>query len=578
MPNPQTMTNHQLYLRLMGYLTSYRIKFVLVLLGTTVVAITDSAIPLSIKPMLDSIFISKTYDSIQLIPLIFIVLFLIRSLSSFISNYGINWIGRIFTVDLQTKIFDKYLMLPTHCYENQTNESLALKLTSDLTQITKDGTKALITFGKNILTISVLLIWIFYLNWELSLLIILITPIILLSTQLIYDQPKGIGEKVHKTTENFNQIIKESTKNHKAVILNGGQKHILNRFHDEANRIQQLDIKDTNIFRIPLIHIVIAIALSTIFYLAIQQTFTDGTTIGSFVSFITSILVLFLSLQQLIKAKKLLQSSLAIARSIFTFLDLEIELDTGKITLDHVQGELKFEHVSFFSDLREKTLLNDFSFTIRPGEKIALVGISDDTKNVFMNLVPRFIHPSNGKIFLDAHELADIKLASLRSKIGLLSQETILSNDSVAANIAYGEMGYSTENEIISAAHAAHAIEFIRKMPQGMQTLIGEHGIKLSREQYQHIAIARALLKDPPILIIDEITTILNPESESLMQSALINLMKNRTSIIIACRKVTLEKVDRIIVIEHNHIKKIGSHQELFSEEGYYRKLYSYYH
>lgn len=574
MPNTQTMTNYQLYLRLMGHLAPYRLVSTLVLFGTTLMAITDSVIPVFIKPMLDSIFVSKNYDSIQFIPIIIIVLFVVRNLSGYISSYGINWIGNILTADLQTTIFDKLLMLPIHYYEDQTSENLVSKLTSDVTQITQDGARAVIAFVKNALTIIGLSMWMLYLNWELSLLALIITPIVLLSAQIIYGQSHDIDEKKYQITENFIQVIKESTENYKTVVLNGGQQHVSQRFQDEADQIRQFNIKHTNttIFKEPLIHIVVAIALSTIFYLAIQQTFTDGITIGSFVSFIVSILILSLSLRQLTKANKSLQNGFAAAKDIFSVLDMETESDKGKIILDHVQGELRFEHVSFYSNLK------DFSLTIKSGERIALVGSSDDAINALINLIPRFIQPTDGRVFLDNHELTTIKLASLRSKIGLLSQETTLFNDSIAANIAYGEMGCSTESEIISAAHASHAIEFIRKMPQGMQTLIGKHGIKLSRKQCQHIVIARTLLKNPPILILDEIATVLDSESEYLIRSALNNLIRNRTTIIIARRKATLENVDRIIVIEHNRIAETGNHQELLSEKGLYTKLYPLYH
>lgn len=574
MPNTQTMTNYQLCLRLMGHLAPYRLVSTLVLFGTTLMAITDSVIPVFIKPMLDSIFVSRNYDSIQFIPIIIIVLFVVRNLSGYISSYGINWIGNILTADLQTTIFDKLLMLPIHYYEDQTSENLVSKLTSDVTQITQDGARAVIAFVKNALTIIGLSMWMLYLNWELSLLALIITPIVLLSAQIIYGQSHDIDEKKYQITENFIQVIKESTENYKTVVLNGGQQHVSQRFQDEADQIRQFNIKHTNttIFKEPLIHIVVAIALSTIFYLAIQQTFTDGITIGSFVSFIVSILILSLSLKQLTKANKSLQNGFAAAKDIFSVLDMETESDKGKIILDHVQGELRFEHVSFYSNLK------DFSLTIKSGERIALVGSSDDAINALINLIPRFIQPTDGRVFLDNHELTTIKLASLRSKIGLLSQETALFNDSIAANIAYGEMGCSTESEIISAAHASHAIEFIRKMPQGMQTLIGKHGIKLSRKQCQHIVIARTLLKNPPILILDEIATVLDSESEYLIRSALNNLIRNRTTIIIARRKATLENVDRIIVIEHNRIAETGNHQELLSEKGLYTKLYPLYH
>ena len=574
MPNSQTMTNHQLCLRLMGHLAPYRLVFTLVLLGTILMAITDSVIPVFIKLMLDSIFVSKNYDSIQFIPLIIIVLFVVRNLSGYISAYGINWIGNALAVDLQTTIFNKLLMLPTCYYEGQTSENLVSKLTSNVAQITHDGTGAVITSVKNALTIIGLSIWMLCLNWELSLLVLMIAPIVLLSAQIIYGQSHDIDEKEHQITENFNQVIKESTENHKTVVLNGGQKHVFQCFQDKADQIRQFNIKhiNTTIFKEPLIHIVVAIALSAIFYLAIQQTFTDGITIGSFVSFIVSILILSVSLKQLTRAYKSLQNGLAAAKDIFSVLDLENESDKGKIILDHVQGELRFEHVSFYSDLK------DFSLTIRPGERIALVGSSDKAIYSLINLVPRFIQPTDGKVLLDNHELTTIKLGNLRSKIGLLSQETTLFNDSIAANIAYGEMGYSTESEIISAAHTAHATEFIKKMPQGMQTLIGKDGIKLSKEQCQHIVIARTLLKNPPILILDEIDTVLDSESEYLIRSALNNLMRNRTTIIVACRKATLENVDRIIVIEKNRIAEYGNHQALLLEKGLYTKLYPLYH
>ena len=574
MSNTQTMTSHQLCLRLMGHLAPYRLVFTLILLGAILMAITHSVIPAFIKPMLDSIFVNKNYNSIQFIPLIIIVLFIVRNLSEYISNYGINWIGNTLTVDLQTAIFDNLLILPAHYYEGQTSEDLVSKLTSNVVQITQDGARAAFIFVRNVLTIIGLSMWMLYLNWELSLLALMITTIVLLSAQIIYGQSHDIDERKYQITNNLIQIIKESTENHKTVVLNGGQRHVLQRFQDGADQIRQFNIKNTNttILKESLINIVVSIALSIILYLAIQQTLTDEITIGGFSSFIVSILILSISLEQFIKANRTVQNALAAAKDIFSVLDLETESDKGKIILDHVQGELRFEHVSYHSALK------DFSLAIRSGERIALVGSSDETINALINLVPRFIQPTDGKVLLDNHELTNIKLGSLRSKIGFLSLETTLFNDSIAANIAYGEMGYSTESEIISAAHAAHAMQFIRKMPQGMQTLIGKNGIKLSREQCQHIAIARTLLKNPSILILDEITTVPDSESECLIRSALDNLMRDRTTIIIARRKATLEKVDRIIVIENNRIIETGSHQELLAEKGIYTKLYPLYH
>ena len=524
--------------------------------------------------MLDSIFVSKDYGSIQFIPLIIIAFFMVQSLSIYISNYGINWIGSTLTSDLQTAIFNKLLILPSHYYEGQTSENLVSKLTSDVIQITQDGARAAFIFIKNILTITGLSMWMLYVSLELSLLALMLTTITLLSVQIICGRSHDTDEKKYQITENLIQVIKESTENYKTVVLNGGQQHVLQRFQDEIDQIRKFNIQNINttILKNSLINIVVAIALSTIFYLAIHQAFTDEITAGSSFSFIVSILILSASLKQLIKENRSIRNCAAVAKDIFSVLDLETESDKGKIIIDHAQGELQFEHVSYHS------ILKDLSFTIRSGEKVALVGSSDETINTLINLVPRFIQPTDGKILFDNNELTTIKLNSLRSTIGSLSQDTTLFNDSIAANIAYGEMGYSTESKIISAVHAAHAIQFIRKMPQGMQTLIGKNGIKLSREQCQHIAIARILLKNPSILILDEITTVPDSESENLIRSALDNLMRDRTTLIIAHRKETLEKVDRIIVIEHNRIVETGSHQKLLSEKGLYAELYPLYH
>ena len=537
-------------------------------------AITYSVIPVLIKPILDDIFISKDYDSVRFIPLIIIVLFMVQNLFRYISNYGINWIGNTLISDLQTEIFDKLLILPTHYHEGKEGENLVSKLTSDVTQITQDGVRAAFIFIKNVLIIIGLSMWMLYLNLELSLLALMLTTIVLLSAQIIYSQSHDTAEKKYQITENLIQVIKESTENYKTVVLNGGQQHVLQRFQDGADQIRKFNIKNTSttILKESLINIVVAIALSAIFYLAIRQALTDEITAGSSFSFIVSILILTASLKQLIQENRSLQNCAAVTKDIFSVLDLETEPDKGKIIIDHAQGKLRFEHVSY------RSALKDFSLAIRSGEKIALVGSSDETINALINLIPRFIQPTDGKILLDNNELTTIKLNNLRSTIGFLSQDTTLFNDSIAANIAYGEMGCSTESKIISAAHAAHAIQFIRKMPQGMQTLIGRHGIKISREQRQHIAIARTLLKNPSILILDEITTVPDPESEYLIRSALDNLMRDRTTIIIARRKATLEKVDRIIVIEKNRIVETGGHQELLSEKGLYTELYPLYH
>ena len=572
----QAMTNRQIYLRLMNYVAPYWLVFNLVLLGMVLMATTDSMLPALIKPMLDDVIVNKNQESMQLIPLAIIALFVVRGVASYIGSYAINWVSNTLIVDLRTAMFDKLLTLSPRYYVGQTSKSLISKLTSEVTQVTQDAANVVTILVKDTLTIVGLLAWMIYLNWELSLLALLIAPVVVLSVQLICGQSQDTDWETHQTMENFAQVIQESTENHKVVALDGGQQYEAHRFQNEANQIRHFNMKriNANAFKIPLAQIVVAIALATIFYLAIQQTHTDETTVGSFVSFIVSVLILAVSLKRLTSVNKFLQRSLTAAESIFSVLDLKAESDTGTIIIDRARGELQFEQVSFYYGPKECAALNDITLTIKPGETVALVGSSDDSKNVFVNLIPRFFQPTYGKILLDGHELTTLKLASLRSNIGLVSQEATLFNDSIAANIAYGKMGCATEVEIIAAAQAAHAIEFIREMPQGMQTQVGKRGVKLSRGQRQRIAIARALLKNPPILILDESVSTLDYESEHYVQAALETLMQNRTVIIIARRQTTVEKADRIIVLEQNQIIEIGNHQELLSKEGVYAKLY----
>ena len=576
MSNMQAMTNRQIYLRLMNYVAPYWLVFNLVLLGMVLMATTDSMLPALIKPMLDDVIVNKNQESMQLIPLAIIALFVVRGVASYIGSYAINWVSNTLIVDLRTAMFDKLLTLSPRYYVGQTSKSLISKLTSEVTQVTQDAANVVTILVKDTLTIVGLLAWMIYLNWELSLLALLIAPVVVLSVQLICGQSQDTDWETHQTMENFAQVIQESTDNHKVVALDGGRQYEVHRFQNEANQIRHFNMKriNANAFKIPLAQIVVAIALATIFYLAIQQTHTDETTVGSFVSFIVSVLILAVSLKRLTSVNKFLQRSLTAAESIFSVLDLKAESDTGTIIIDRARGELQFEQVSFYYGPKECAALNDITLTIKPGETVALVGSSDDSKNVFINLVPCFFQPTYGKILLDGHELTTLKLASLRSNIGLVSQEATLFNDSIAANIAYGKMECATEVEIIAAAQAAHAIEFIREMPQGMQTQVGKRGVKLSRGQRQRIAIARALLKNPPILILDESVSTLDYESEHYVQAALETLMQNRTVIIIARRQTTVEKADRIIVLEQNQIIEIGNHQELLSKEGVYAKLY----
>jgi subfamily B ATP-binding cassette protein MsbA len=325
---------------------------------------------------------------------------------------------------------------------------------------------------------------------------------------------------------------------------------------------------------VPIVQMVAAIALAVIVYLVTLQSQADETTVGGFVSFIMAMLMLTAPLKRLTGVSEYLQRGLAAAESVFALLDTEGETDSGTETIGRARGELQFNHVQFAYSTDGRHALRDIALYIAAGENVALVGASGSGKTTLANLVPRFYTPTGGRITLDGHDLNDLALASLRANIALVSQEVVLFNDTVAANIAYGQMREVSETEIIAAATAAHAMEFIRDWPEGLNTLVGERGVKLSGGQRQRIAIARAILKNAPILILDEATSALDSESERHVQAALETLMQGRTTLVIAHRLSTIEKADRIVVLQKGEIVEIGTHHELLARGGVYAQLH----
>ena len=570
------MTTTRLYLRLLSYVKPYGLAFALAIFGMAVTAATEPLLPALLKPLLDGTFVHKDDVVMRLAPVLILAIFLVRGVAGFIGTYAIGWVGNKVVMDLREAMFRKLLSLPTRYYDDHATGNLISKLTFDVTQVTAAATSVVTITIRDSIIILGLLAWLFYLDWKLTLLSLVMLPIIAFIVRIINKRLRSASRDSQRAMGDITQVIEESITAHKVVKLFGGQQYEGERFNAQANWVRRYTMKQTAAAaaNVPLVQMVAALALSVIIYLATLQARSDETTVGGFLSFIAAMLMLTAPLKRITSVSEFVQRGLAASESVFELLDTPGETDAGKQRIERATGRLVFEQVSLSYQQDDRLALRDICLDIPAGQVLALVGASGSGKSTLANLVPRFYSPSSGRILLDGHDLADLTLASLRANIALVSQEVVLFNDTVAANIAYGQMREVPEAEIMAAAQAAHALEFIHDMPQGLQTLVGEKGVRLSGGQRQRIAIARALLKDAPILVLDEATSALDSESERHVQAALETLMQGRTTLVIAHRLSTIERADRIIVLQKGAIVETGTHQELLRKNGVYAQLH----
>jgi subfamily B ATP-binding cassette protein MsbA len=399
-------------------------------------------------------------------------------------------------------------------------------------------------------------------------------PPIVWIVRVLSGRLRSSSREVQQSMGSITQVIDEAIGGHKVVKLFGGQDYEQRRFDDEANRVRQQTMKQISaaVLAAPIVQLIAALALAAILYYA-----TAGQarlSVGEFAAFITGMLMLTAPLKRVTEINEHVQKGLTASESVFTLIDEEPEPDGGTHALARARGEIRFENVTFRYGDAERPALDSINLAIEPGQTVALVGPSGAGKTTLANLIPRFYHPSRGRVLLDGRDLESLTLRSLRANVALVSQDVVLFNDTVAANIAYGTMNAAAEKDIIAAAEAAHAMDFIRGMPQGLQTLVGDNGVKLSGGQRQRLAIARALLKNAPVLMLDEATSALDTESERHVQAALEALVRGRTTIVIAHRLSTVEGADRIVVLESGRIVESGTHRELLERGGIYDKLY----
>jgi subfamily B ATP-binding cassette protein MsbA len=571
---PTPPTGGQIYRRLLSYVRPYWRIFIIAMAGMAVTAATEPLFPALMKPLLDGKF--SAADKLWYVPVAIVGIFVLRGVLSFVSDYTLSWVSNKVVVDLRSAMFARMVRLPTSYFDNHSSGVLSSKIAYDVGNVAGAATSAITTLARDSLTILALLAWLFWLNWSLTLVVFAIVPVVTVAVKSLSRRLRSMSRKGQEAMGGIMHVLEEAIEAQKVVKIFGGQEYEKDRF-TAANAYQRgVNMRGTVAGAAlgPIIHICAAFALAVIISVALSQSTGETGTAGGFVSFITAMLLLLAPMKRLADVNSTVQRGIAAAESVFTLIDEAEETDDGTRDLGRARGEIRFENVGFRYTDTNRAALDHIDLVIRPGEIVALVGASGSGKTTLANLLPRFHACQEGRILIDGIDYRELTLASLRANIALVSQEVVLFNDTIAANIAYGAMAAASRERILDAARAAHALEYIDALPQGLDTPVGENGAKLSGGQRQRLAIARALLKDAPILILDEATSALDTESERAVQAALDVLMKDRTTLVIAHRLSTIEHADRIAVLSRGRIVEIGRHADLLEKNGAYAQLY----
>ena len=545
------------------------------MIGLAVVAASQLAFTLLLGPIIDEAFVGNSSEGLLWIPLTIAAIFIVRSIGSFLGLYYIGSIGQRIVKVLRTEMHEKLLYFPSSYYDSVTLGSTLSKFTFDVERVSGAASKSIPILVRDTLTVIFLLGLLFYLSWKLTCILLISAPLVYFVIRYATLRFRKLSHRIQTSTGDISTRIEESISAQALVKLFTAENEEINRFEliNEKNRRNQTKFVAIKAINTPLVQMIVGMAFAVVIYVAFMPSVKGDLTAGSFASFVAAVMGMLNAARKLTTINQILQAGIAASESVFKFVDQPSQLDEGRVELTSCRGEVEFNHVSFQYRSKPDVVLADVSLSAKSNQMIAFVGKSGSGKSSVVKLIPRFYEIQSGDIKIDGHLIEDISLNSLRKNISMVSQDVVLFNDTIENNIAYA-MPDKTRQEVIKAAQQAHAAEFIDKLPENYDTNIGDKGVLLSGGQRQRIAIARALLKDAPILILDEATSSLDSESEYHIQAALDELRKQRTTFVIAHRLSTIESADKIYVMDHGKVVEQGSHAELVQKDGEYANLY----